>query len=416
MKKFFTLLVILYSTIASLSAEQKDVKTGWNFGPLPAVGYSSDMGFQYGALCEMFYYGDGSTFPEPQHRFSVEASTMTRGSSIFNFLYDSKYLIPGVRTTFTASFLPDKMYDFYGFNGYMSPLDTTQGDSFYFTNRDYWRTYLDLQGSLGGNFGWAAGLGFYGYELSPVQIEKYAGAPSLFGEYLNEGIISADECAGKHLEFRVGAVHDTRDAEADPQNGFFTELMAIYSPDLFEGESADFAQLSLIHRGYFPVVGERLTFAYRLALQSAVYGDVPVYHQQNLVTLLLRKSYSEGLGGTNSLRGVLRNRAIGQGYALANLELRYRFCYFDFIGQKWHLGLNPFVDMGQVVQPYRVDEIISSSNPLIYSGTEESIHTAAGAALNVVMNSNFIINFEYGKALDKRDGTSNFAIGLNYLF
>ncbi len=364
----------------------------------------------------MFYYGDGSTFPAPLHRLYVEVSTMTKGSSVFDFMYDSKCFIPGVRTTFTASYLPDNMYNFYGFNGYMTPYDSSQGDSFYFVNRDYYRTYLDFQGSLGGNFGWAAGLGFYGYELSPVDMEQYEGAASLFNEYLNEGIITEEECAGEHLEFRVGAVHDTRDAEADPTRGFFTELMAIYSPDLFEGEGADFGQVAFTHRGYIPVVDKRLTFAYRLALQSAVYGEIPIYHQQNMVTLLMRKTLSEGLGGINSLRGVLRNRAIGQGYALANFELRYRFCPFDFIGQNWHLGLTPFLDMGQVVNPFREELITSSSNTLIYNGNDESIHTSAGSSLQIVMNSNFIINVEYGVALDAQDGNSSFAIGLNYLF
>ncbi len=416
MKRFYILLLTLCVTVQTLLAQEMNVKTGWNFGPLPAVGYSSDLGFQYGALCELFYYGDGSTFPAPQHRLYVEASTMTRGSSIFDIVYDSKYLIPGVRTTFTASYLPDNMYSFYGFNGYVTPYDSAQGDSFYCVNRDYYRTYLDFQGSLGGSFGWAAGLGFYGYELSPVDMEQYAGAPSLFNEYLNEGIITEEECAGQHLEFRVGAVHDTRDAEADPTKGFFTELIAIYSPDLFEGEGADFAQLSFTHRGYIPLSEKRLTFAYRLALQSAIYGEVPIYHQQNLATLLLRKTLSEGLGGVTSLRGVLRNRAIGQGYALANIELRYRFCHFDFIGQNWHLGINPFLDMGQVINPFREELITASSNTLIYNGADESIHTAAGSALKVVMNSNFIISVEYGMALDEQDGTSNFAIGLNYLF
>ncbi len=410
------LCACVMSSVSTLFAAGDEVKTGWNFGPLPAVGYSTDLGFQYGALCEMFYYGDGSTFPAPKHRIYVEASTMTKGSSILDFVYDSKYLIPNIRTTLTVSYLPDNMYSFYGFNGYMTPYNAELGAGFYSVNREYFRSYLDFQGSLGGDFSWAAGFGFYKYELSPVKVESYVGKPSLFNEYLSSGLISTQECAGKHLEFRAGLVHDTRDAEADPTRGFFTEAIAIYSPDLFEGEDADFAQLAITHRGYIPVVGDKLTFAYRLALQSAIYGDVPMYHQQNIATLLLRRTYSEGLGGVNSLRGVLRNRAVGQGYALSNLELRYRFCNFKFIGQNWHLGLTPFVDMGQVINPFRAEEMRATENPLIYAGGEESIHSAAGLGFEIAMNRNFIINVEYGKALSKQDGTSSFAIALNYLF
>ena len=29
------------------------IKQGWNFGPLPVVGYNSDLGFQYGACVDI---------------------------------------------------------------------------------------------------------------------------------------------------------------------------------------------------------------------------------------------------------------------------------------------------------------------------------------------------------------------------
>ncbi len=418
MIKRFNLFATIVFTSLSVSAYAGDdpVKTGWNFGPFPAVGYSSDLGFQYGAFAEIFNFGDGSTFPEYKHKFSVEASTYTKGSSTFSFGYDSKYLIPNLRTTFIVSYLPDNMMDFYGFNGYMSPYDASAGSSFYKVDRKYFRTYLDFQGQLIGNLNWAAGLGYYSYSISPVQLDEYAGADNLYAEYLNAGIISEEESAGKHLEFRLGAVHDTRDSEADPWRGFFTELVAVASPDLFEGEGADFGQLSLTHRGYIPLVDERLTFAYRALYQTTLFGEVPFYHLQNITTLLLRKTYSEGLGGSTSLRGVLRNRAVGAGYVMANIELRYRFCHFDFIGQKWYVALNPFVDMGQVVQQYRSELITSSANALIYNGAAESLHTTVGLGGKIAMNRNFILSAEYGKALNAQDGTNSLTLGLNFIF
>ena len=30
------------------------IKKGWNFGPLPVVSYDADLGFQYGATCDIF--------------------------------------------------------------------------------------------------------------------------------------------------------------------------------------------------------------------------------------------------------------------------------------------------------------------------------------------------------------------------
>lgn len=92
----------------------KDVKKGWNFGPLPAVGYNTDLGFQLGALCDIYYYGDGSVYPGYVHKFNIEASYYFKGSGVFHFFYDSKYLIPKVRLTTAVTYLPNPIMNFYG--------------------------------------------------------------------------------------------------------------------------------------------------------------------------------------------------------------------------------------------------------------------------------------------------------------
>ncbi len=418
MKKYiFGAALLSLSLLSSaLKAEEVTPKTGWNIGPFPAVGYSSDLGFQYGVYADIFNFGDGSAFPEYKHKYTVEASAYTKGSAVFSFGYDSKYLLPNIRTTFTISYLPDKMMSFYGFNGYESPYDAAQGATFYAMDRKYFRTYLDLQGVIVGNLNWAAGIGYYSYKNSEVQLDKYAGEDSLLGHYLAEGLITPDELEGKHLELRAGLTHDTRDSEADPYRGFCTELLAVGAPALFEGGDESFAQVTLSHRGFVPLVGDHLTFAYRVLGQATVAGELPFYHLQNLTTLMLRQTYSEGLGGNVSLRGVLRNRAVGAGYFLSNFELRYRFCKFNFIGQQWYLAVNPFVDMGQVIQPYRATAMEQSTDKLIYNGGVESMHYAAGAGVKVVMNRNFVLAAEYGKALNAQDGTNSLILGINFMF
>ena len=35
------------------------IKTGLNFGPLPVVAFDADRGFQYGALLNIYNFGDG---------------------------------------------------------------------------------------------------------------------------------------------------------------------------------------------------------------------------------------------------------------------------------------------------------------------------------------------------------------------
>jgi hypothetical protein len=49
MKKFAFILfavILIAKPVSSFSQAKK----GWSIGPLPAIGYNSDLGFQYGAL------------------------------------------------------------------------------------------------------------------------------------------------------------------------------------------------------------------------------------------------------------------------------------------------------------------------------------------------------------------------------
>ena len=109
-----------------------------------------------------------------------------------------------------------------------------------------------------------------------------------------------------------------------------------------------------------------------------------------------------------------------------NTEFRWRIVNFRFINQNFHIALNPFFDMGQVIQPYRLEEqkaaykaIGGELNPLnpFYSGNEEKLHATAGCGLKIVMNRNFVISFEMARALDGLDGQKLWNnIGFNYLF
>ena len=59
-------IILLTTTISFASTTASDslttrVKTGWTFGALPAITFDSDLGFQYGGIVNLYYYGDGST-------------------------------------------------------------------------------------------------------------------------------------------------------------------------------------------------------------------------------------------------------------------------------------------------------------------------------------------------------------------
>ena len=77
-KTLFLLYCIVCLSIASAQDTTKHIRTGWNFGVLPSVAFDADLGFQYGALTNIYYFGDGSTYPDYLHSFYAEAAYTTK--------------------------------------------------------------------------------------------------------------------------------------------------------------------------------------------------------------------------------------------------------------------------------------------------------------------------------------------------
>jgi hypothetical protein len=198
-------------------------------------------------------------------------------------------------------------------------------------------------------------------------------------------------------------------------------------------------------RQYVPLYKDRIVFAYHLAYQGLLAGNAPYYTLQNINTLYLRQIISDGLGSINTVRGVPYNSVIGDGYAWANFEMRFKLVSFRFIKQNFYLATNPFFDMGACVQPYRIDEMRSvltndnltqTEKDLIYrDGAKEKLHMSAGVGLKLAMNRNFILSAEVAVPLNTKIYTTTNTkegfggdikiknsykpgvnIGLNYIF
>jgi hypothetical protein len=92
MKRLIVFFSLLFSFV--FVSSQDKVKKGFGFGALPAVSYDSDLGFQYGALVNLYHYGDGSRYPKYDHSLYMELSTFTKGRVIARMRYDSEKLIP----------------------------------------------------------------------------------------------------------------------------------------------------------------------------------------------------------------------------------------------------------------------------------------------------------------------------------
>ncbi len=429
MKKLLTSLLLIacvFSAAAQEAEKSEIIKTGLNFGPLPAVGYSSDLGWHYGALSDIYWYGDGSTYPEYMWKANVEISKYSKGNTVLHSFFDSKYLIPGLRVSAAVSWFGNKTTNFYGFNGassaYLPELDKINeaGQGFYLMRRDIFRVQTCFQGQFGeSNWGWAGGLTFWSIKTGHAVNDglNYANDFSLYDLYVaNQVIPAAEKDGGKHLELKAGVVYDTRDHENNPTRGTNLEVYMFGSPDIISKHDNSYLKLAVHFKQFFPLVSDRLVFGAHLAYQGLIAGNAPFYMLQTIQSINMKQINTEGLGSTCTLRGTVTNRLQGNGYAWSNFELRWSFAKFRWINQNWTLALNPFYDMGMVVQPYRLEQMKLIGNTF-YTGKAEKLHMSAGAGLHVIMNQNFNINFEFGKCLDPNDGTGlGINIGLNYIF
>ena len=431
--------LLLGSATLGLAAQENEkneiIKQGWNFGPLPVVGWDSDLGFQYGACVDIFNFGDGSNYPSYNYKMNLEASTYTGGSSLLRCYGDFKTLIPDGKLFFDCTYFNAKKFDFYGFNGYVSPYfgpsyGVAEGEKseFYWMRRNQFRLVTSVQRRITGDLHWAAGFGYYNILTDNVNLEGYDGQKTLYQLYRNYGLIRDNEAHGGNvLQLKAGLVYDTRDHDSDPTRGVNIEATLVGAPDIIDRAGYSNLGFTFVGSHYVPVWKDKLTFAYRLGVQSKLAGEVPYYFINNLNTLFFRKVYTEGLGGNASVRGINRNGVVGNGMAWLNTEFRWRIVNFRAINQNFHIALNPFFDMGKVIQAYRMDvqkdaynkwaaENADKANPF-YSGNEEKLHATAGCGLKIVMNRNFVISVEMARALDSRDGQKLWNnIGFNYLF
>lgn len=422
MKKLTALLVLAIMALPALgqSGNEEIKKDGWNFGPLPCIGYNGDLGFQYGICADIFNYK--GVFPDYRQRYYVEASRYTKGQTLLHAQMDSKYLIPGIRTTFSASYQHDPMFLFYGLNGiepYEKSLDGNKDlrTSRYVYRRSMVRVMADFQIPIAANLEAIAGASYWYYGLGDIRSDDYDPENTLFHQMREAGVFSDKEAKGGHrLEIKAGIHYDTRENESDPSKGINAEAYLNGSPGF--GDGYNYLRLVAHFRHYLTLFPNRLVFAYHLAYQGTIAGKAPFYTQQNLSTYYLRQTNTDGLGGINSLRGILPQRIVGSDYAWTNIELRLRLFSFNFINQSWYVATNPFFDAGMVTSLYKADELSRFYGKSISELRKEAIrpHCSAGLGLKLAMNRNFIVSIEDGIPFQKTDGSNTVYIALNYIF
>ncbi len=436
--RILILIICIYCFSINIFAAENDTtnikqKKGWGFGAFPVLGFDADVGFQYGAVANLYHYGDGTIYPNYKHSIYLEFSRSTRGSGTNQLTYDSGVLFKGFRITGDFAYLTEQTLDFFGFNGYEAEYNagfTQRGNADYITEvyykhkRELLRITADFQYNFTNTNFWAvAGFGFYHTNIATVDInklnkgrdesDKLPEVNTLYDNYYDWGIITSEQKDGGNTNiFKFGLMYDSRDNEANPMHGIWSEIFLQTAPS-FLGNTFSYTQLIVTHRQYITLVKNKMNFAYRIGYQAKLGGDTPFYMLP--FVYYSNKPTRDGLGGSRSLRGIMRDRVVGDGFVYGNFGIRYKVIQTVVFNQNLYIALNPFVDMGMITQNYKYP---TSNIPEIESivADKESMHLSYGLGLDFAINQNFILCFNYGFAADKRDGSSGLYIIVNYLF
>jgi len=98
-------------------------------------------------------------------------------------------------------------------------------------------------------------------------------------------------------------VYDTRDNEAAPDRGMWSELLLLTAPTFLGNHPYAFVKLAIAHRQYISLVRKRLVAAFHLSYQGTLGGSTPWYILPYIYSSYSLDTKPDGLGGARTIRG-----------------------------------------------------------------------------------------------------------------
>jgi outer membrane protein assembly factor BamA len=382
---------------AGLAAPASGQSTGrgLEIGGFPAVNYDSDEGYGFGAVAELYHYGDGGVTP---YVWTLQPTVFatTEGRRDFTLFFDAPHLLGGGwRLDAWAGSERHIATPYYGWGNdaeYDETRVTDANPSFYRYGRTRRRLAANLQRDVSGlPVRVLFGVGMTRTSVEPVP--KGEGTTRYAQEVVDDPDVTE---VGWSNHVRVGLVWDTRDRETAPSRGSWTELIVQVVDEALASDWS-YTRWTLTDRRYFGL-GSRLVLAHRILLQGTS-GHVPIRDAQVLQTSFKQQ---EALGGAKSVRGVLKNRYVGKGMLVWNIELRWRAVDFRLLERSFHVTLSMFLDSGRVW-----------AESIDLGDLWDDHHRGVGGGIRLGMGNNFTVAFD--AATSEETGLPLY-IGLGYLY
>ena len=378
---------------------------GWEFFALPALNFDSDEGVGYGALAEIYNYGNGV---QP-YRFTVRPIVFltTKGRRDFVLFFDAPKLLPNNwRLDGYIGREQQLATPYYGIGNnttYDKQLENPPNAYYYRYGRTVQRVFANLQHKIGSLP--ARGLFGAGFANIRTDATPFDSGTTLMAQQLGSGTFPcappgcsvAQPPRGKIAYLRTGLVWDTRDKEIAPNHGSYGDLL-VQRVDKALGATTSYTRLTGIYRKYSPMTS-RIVLAQRALVQQTI-GDVPFYDLPSIQTSF---GQQEGLGGSNSIRGLPKNRFIGKGIALLNTDVRWRFHDFTLRKKPAYLTAMAFVDFGRVY-----DKATDAGG--LFAG----LHSGYGTGIRLGLGPSFAVALDVARSPDSK--STQIYVGLGYPF
>lgn len=387
-------LSLLASALPAQQAAPRKHERRWEVNGLPALNFDADEGFGYGAVIEVYNYGDGNVEP---YAFTIQPNVFftTGGRRDVSLFVDAPRVIPG-GWRITGSLSREQQFStpYYGRGNattHDEALETAPNDYYYRFGQTKRVFSLDIQKKLPRiPLRVLAGSRISTVKLDPTPFDS--GSTLLASQLAG----STEPLSGWWNAVRGGVVWDSRNREVGTTRGVWSDAL-VQRYDRALGSERSYTRWTVTDRRYFPVGGS-VVYAQRLLLQG-VNGDVPVH---DLTSIQGSFKGQDGLGGSKSVRGLPRNRYQGKGLFLANAELRWRAADFRIRRGPAHLVFNAFVDGGRVWEE-KVD----------LSSIVSDLHHGYGGGVRLGMGGSFVVAVDVGHS---SQSTAPVYIGLGYLY
>lgn len=418
---FLFSIVALFLILSPLTQANDTVSTKrYTFGAIPIFSYDPDLGLRYGAVLNVFDYGQDKRTSDYEQYLKLLVFNSTKGTSTASVLYETERLFPATLSIIEFDFRQDTKLDFFGFNGKRSVyrnnfiLPDNQG----FINRDYYKTFrkmlrvrADFHISLP-NKSWKIMLGSGWNSFSHKPADE--NGPTLYQDYIDWEVLRPGEHnGGANLRLLSGISYDTRNHRVKCSDGVWFET---YLVAYMRKKGNHFGKHVLSLRGYTHGRNINSVFSWRISSQQKVFGNTPFYA---LPFFIDSRQDRDGLGGAFNLRGVIRNRIVSDGFILGNTEWRTRVVEVDFLKLNWELELSAFADAAYISQEYKVNlaSVPEAALQSHFNLEDKQLPIVTlGVGAYIVYNKYNITSVNFGWSPDKRFGSPGIYVGSSYLF